>query len=422
MLAEGQQVELVIEKPVAGGRMIARHLGQVVLVRGAIPGERVTAWVERAEKRLAYAVTREVLAPSPDRREASGDPLCGGALYSHIAYPRQLAIKSDVIRDAFARLGRHPLDQPIEVAASREDGYRMRARFHVRGGAAGFYREGTHQLCDAGATRQMLPAAIDAVSRLAPHVEDATSIAITENIAATERAAHLELAPPARFDPQALAHARSSAGLAGISARAPDGTVYVVGDPVVRDTLRDVTGGRVSDGMLQRQAESFFQGNRYLLASLVTAVLDAVAADGEVLDLYAGVGLFSVALAASGHLDVTAVESDRAAGSDLRHNARPLEPGLRVSLQRVEDYLRSRRGGAAGTLLVDPPRTGLSPDAMDAIVRHAAPAIVYVSCDPATLARDTRRLLDGGYALGSVRAFDLFPNTPHIETLATFGR
>src|SRR5688572_33013285 len=104
-LAEGQQVELTIEKPASGGRMIARHLGQVVLVRGAIPGERVQAWIERAEKRMAYAVTREVLEASPDRRSAGPDPLCGGALYAHIQYERQLAIKSDVIRDAFARPG-----------------------------------------------------------------------------------------------------------------------------------------------------------------------------------------------------------------------------------------------------------------------------------------------------------------------------
>src|SRR5687768_16063800 len=105
-LSEGQEVELSIEKPAAGGRMIARHLGQIVLVRGAIPGERVRAWIERAEKRLAYAVTREVIEPSPDRREGGPDPLCGGALYSHVRYSRQLSMKSDVIRDAFTRLGR----------------------------------------------------------------------------------------------------------------------------------------------------------------------------------------------------------------------------------------------------------------------------------------------------------------------------
>src|SRR5829696_1276419 len=114
-LCEGQEVELTIEKPASGGRMIARHLGQIVLVRGAIPGERVRAWIEKAERRMAYAVTREVIEASPDRRTGGSDPLCGGALYTHIGYRRQLAIKSDVIRDAFARLGRHPIDGPIEV-------------------------------------------------------------------------------------------------------------------------------------------------------------------------------------------------------------------------------------------------------------------------------------------------------------------
>src|SRR6476646_5573658 len=154
-LAEGQQVELTIEKPASGGRMIARHLGQVVLVRGAIPGERVLAWIERAEKRMAYAVTRDVLDASPDRRSGGDDPLCGGALYAHIAYPRQLALKSDVMRDAFARLGQYPIERAVDVTASPEDGYRMRARFHVHGARAGFYREGTHQLCDAAATKQV---------------------------------------------------------------------------------------------------------------------------------------------------------------------------------------------------------------------------------------------------------------------------
>ena len=93
--------------------------------------------------------------------------MCGGALYSHIAYPRQLAIKSDVIRDAFARVGRYPIDYAIEVASSPEEGYRMRARFHVHGAKTGFYREGTHQLCDAAATRQLGAAAVEAVQALA---------------------------------------------------------------------------------------------------------------------------------------------------------------------------------------------------------------------------------------------------------------
>lgn len=427
-LTEGQNVELQIDKAVSGGRMIARHEGQVVLVRGAIPGERVVARVERAEKRMAYAVVRDVVEASADRRPAFDDPLCGGALYSHISYPRQLAIKSDVIRDGFARLGKHPIEHAVDVAPSPEEGYRMRARFHVHGANAGFYREGTHQLCDAAPTRQLGAAAMDAVGTLAHELHRRApgavmEIAIAENVAATERAAHLELAPGAQLSEQDVDHAREAAALRGISARdMTSGAPLSAGVPVVLDALADVTAGRVAAGTLQRRAESFFQGNRFLLATLVCAVVDAVPHDGEIVDLYAGVGLFSVALTAVGRAEVTAVEGDRSSGADLRENARPFEPGLTARVARVEDYLASRSRRPPAAIILDPPRTGVSQPAMSALIRIEAPLLVYVSCDPPTLARDARRLLDAGYRLDTLRAFDLFPNTPHVEALAIFRK
>jgi 23S rRNA (uracil1939-C5)-methyltransferase len=426
-LTEGQDVALQIDKPVPGGRMLARHEGQVVLVRGAIPGERVVARVERAEKRMAYAVVRDVVEASADRRPAFDDPLCGGALYSHIAYGRQLAIKSDVIRDAFTRLGKHPLEAPIEVAASPEEGYRVRARFHVHGAHAGFYREGTHQLCDAASARQLGAAAVDAVRTLAQELHRlapaaATGIAIAENLAATERAAHVELAPGSQLSEHDLEHAREAAALRGISARdTTSGAPLMAGSPVVEDPLADVTAGRVAEGALRRHAESFFQGNRFLIGTLVSSVVDAVPHDGEIVDLYAGVGPFSVALAGVGRAEVTAVEGDRSSGADLRENARPYAPRLVVRVARVEDYLASRRKPPSAIIL-DPPRTGVSQTAMAALIRVGAPLLVYVSCDPPTLARDARRLFDAGYRLEGLRAFDLFPNTPHVEALAVFGK
>jgi len=427
-LVEGQAVELTVEKPASGGRMIARHLGQVVLVRGAIPGERVVAWIERAEKRMAYAMTREVLDASPDRRAAAADPLCGGALYSHIAYARQLAIKSDVIRDAFARLGKYPIERPVDVAGSPEEGYRLRARFHVHGARAGFFREGTHQLCDAAPTKQLRSEAVTSVVTLAAALHEAApgavaSIAVTENMPGSERAAHVEHTPGAQLSELVLTSAMTAAGLRGISTQdLKTGQPVVAGIPVVTDTLADVTAGRVTEGTLQRHAESFFQGNRYLLASLVNAVADATPDSGEVLDLYAGVGLFSVALAAMGRLEVTAVERDRTSGSDLRENARAHATGLDARVGSVEAYLASRRQAPPATAIIDPPRTGLSREATETIVRLSPAWLVYVSCDPPTLARDARRLLDAGYRLHSLRAFDLFPNTPHVEALAVFTR
>jgi len=428
MLHEGQQVELAVEKAASGGWMLARHLGQVVLVRGAIPGERVAAWIERAEKRLAYAVTRDVIEPSPDRVPVLADPMCGGLLFAHIAYPRQLALKSDIVRDAFGRLGKIPIDDPIEIAGSRADGYRMRARLHVRGSRVGFYREGTHHLCDAADTRQLSVATISTVQRIALELDRLaagalTSISITESVAGDQRAAHLELAAGAPVPASALETVMGSAGVTGISVREADAFRHaIVGTPLVRDALSTIIGRDETEGSLQRHAESFFQGNRYLLSTLVASVLDAVPRNQTVLDLYAGVGLFSVSLAAAGHdAEIDAVEGDRAAGEDLIQNAKPYSR-LHPVVAHVEDAVGGRRGSPAATTIVDPPRTGLSKQAGDGLARYGSSRIIYVSCDPPTLARDARKLLDAGYRLASIRAFDLFPNTPHVETLAIFDR
>jgi tRNA/tmRNA/rRNA uracil-C5-methylase (TrmA/RlmC/RlmD family) len=191
------------------------------------------------------------------------------------------------------------------------------------------------------------------------------------------------------------------------------------GNPTVADPCSALTGGRAASGELRRHPQSFFQANRYLLPALVGAVLDAVLPDGPVRDLYAGVGLFSVALAACGRRDITAVEGDRASGADLKQNASPW-PGLRVVLGSVEDYVRRPGSPQAGTVVVDPPRTGMSKDAMHAAARSGARRIVYVACDVATMARDARRLADAGYVLRSLAGFDMFPNTPHVETIGIF--
>src|SRR5688500_9679603 len=184
----GQEVEVLVEKPASGGRMIARHEGEVLLLAGAIPGERVTAVVTRAEKRVAFAETVRVLEPSPDRRAPEGDPLCGGCLYAHIDYPRQLALKAEIIRDAFTRIGHVPVQETIAVAGSPERGYRMRARCHVRDGRPGFYREGSRDLCAAAQTGQLLEGSLEAVeaavAALTAQGISVLSVELSENLAA----------------------------------------------------------------------------------------------------------------------------------------------------------------------------------------------------------------------------------------------
>lgn len=420
-LAPGELVVLTVERPAAGGRMIARLDGRIILVLGAIPGERVRARIDKVDKRVVFASAVEIVEPSPDRRETAADPLCGGCLYAHVRYDRQIALKSEVIADAFTRIGRLPVEEPVPVAASPELGYRMRARFHIRGDRVGFFREGTHEICDSVATGQLPPpstaAVIAAAASLAADGAPPVSIELTENIAATGRAIHVDLAFGAKPTEPVLARAASAAAATGCTARTAGGVLTSAGDPTVADPLTLVTAGRAVSGELRRHAESFFQANRFLLPSLVTLVLDETPEDGRVLDLYAGVGLFSIALAATGRDRITAVEGDAASGADLEQNAGAFGNAVRAIVGSVEEHVT-----AAETVIVDPPRTGISKAAMERIATSGARRIIYVSCDVPTMARDARRLVDAGYRVAALRGFDLFPNTPHVETVGVFDR
>lgn len=411
----GDRLRLTIERPAAGGRMIARHEGAVVLVSGAIPGEVVEAEIEKVRRATAWAITRTVFEASPDRLPDAPDGACGGSVLAHVAYERQRQLKAAIIEDAFRRLGRITLDGPVNVVASPVDGYRMRARLHVRHGRIGFFREGTHSLCDAGPTRQLRAdsmAVVAAIEQSLGGLDRAavSEIELSENVEATERACHLELLPDG--DPSRLASLTRVDGLSGATCAPVDHprTMELWGSPLVSD--------RIAGAALSRHARSFFQGNRYLLSPLVEHVLGSMGS-GSIVDLYAGVGLFSVTAAASGRGPITAVEGDRFSAGDLHRNAEGY--GVRVHVGAVERFLQHAHE-RAGTVIVDPPRTGMSKEATSGVIAMQPSRLVYVSCDIATLARDARLLLDAGYRIDGARAFDLFPNTAHVETVIAFAR
>ena len=421
-MTAGDRLSLTIEKPVAGGRMLARHGGAIVLVSGAIPGEIVEVEIEKLQRGTAWARTTRVVDRSPDRVDVA-DSACGGNVLAHVRYERQLSLKRDIIRDAFARIARLPLPDGLSVAPSPTQGYRMRARLHLINGRFGFFREGTHEWCDPGSTGQLLPETLAVVKSLeavlgAGPEAGVVEVEVAENCPADQRALHLLLR-----DDRAPAHFAAPASipnLAGVSCGRSRGgrPLTLWGLPEVTDTLVLPGGAAVS---LTRQAHAFFQGNRFLLPTLVSTVTGMVPA-GRVLDLYAGVGLFSVALAARGDTDVIAVEGDRTAAHDLKFNASRTGGSIGTRHQTVEAFLAARRVPTVDTVVVDPPRTGLTKEALRGTLALRASRIVYVSCDVATLSRDTRVLVDAGYRLGEVRAFDLFPNTAHIETVARFER
>jgi 23S rRNA (uracil1939-C5)-methyltransferase len=420
MLTPGEVVAVTLEKPAAGGAMIARYDGRVMLVAGAVPGERVRARVVRIAKGVAHAETVAVDEPSPDRRDPPGDPLCGGCLYAHIAYPRQLEIKSQIIADAFRRIGRLELPAPIVVAASPEDGYRMRARLHVRGHRVGFFRENTHDVCDVRTTRQLLPATSELIDRLAAAMrslglDTVREIELSENVDASERALYLDASAP--IDARALERLASTDGLTGLgSASAAHGS------PHVTDRLGVAEGIEIT---FQRHVLAFFQGNRHLLGRFVRHVVEQVPAAGAVVDLYAGVGLFAVSVAAARSVAVTAVEGDRYAAADLAANAQTAGAAVTAVHESVEHFvgkISPRADRRVGCIILDPPRTGVSKEALDGTLRQNASRLVYVSCDVATLARDAAKIVAAGYTITRADAFDLFPNTPHVETVVVFTK
>lgn len=426
-LAIASQIVIDIEKPATGGWMLARHEGRVVLVRGAIPGERVRARIDRLGRGVAYADAVDVITASPDRREAASDWRCGGSVFAHIAYERQRRLKGEIVQDALARIGRVPLAAPPEVLASPERGYRMRARLHARGPRLGFFREGTHELCDAASTGQLLPETnewIAAAERVLARdrLSGLVGIELAENVRGDQRACHLELR--AGTDAGTFAALAAAGALTGLSAERADrpGVETLAGVPVVSDVLHVRPDDPTVALRLRRDVRAFFQGNRHLLEPLVHHVLARVP-PGPVVDLYAGVGLFGLSLAAVGFEHVTLVEGDRLSEKSLRDNAEPFGARVRVEPRSVEAFLHEggKGKGEGGTVIVDPPRTGVSKEALAGILRHRPARIVYVSCDVATLARDTRVLLDAGYELEGVSGIDLFPNTAHVETVAVVG-
>jgi len=288
----------------------------------------------------------------------------------------------------------------------------MRSRLHVREARIGFFREGTHSLCDAAATRQLRDDTVDVIRRLeAGFARDSrqqvSDIEIAENVDGSQRAIHFELLPDA--DPSRLTSVAQVEGVSGASCAHPENprTMELFGSTTVSD---DILGAR-----LDRHVRSFFQGNRYLLTPLVEWVVRHVSS-GPLVDLYAGVGLFSLTAKNAGAAPITAVEGDPFACRDLTRNAAGSVTVLEIPVEKF----RTREKPT--TVVVDPPRTGMSREALARVIELDAPGVVYVSCDVATLARDARVLLDAGYRIASARAFDLFPNTAHVETIISFSR
>ena len=418
-------LNLRIERPVAGGAMLAHHGGRVVLVEGAIPGERVDARVDRERRDVLFATVINVVEPDSDRRAVESDPACGGQAYLHIKYDRQRQLKSQVIADTLRRMTQLDAAVLVPVIPSREHGYRMRSRLHAGSSGLGFLRGGTHTLCNAARTGQLLPETNRVVSQVGRRLSRSkyrgvTHVDLVESMNAEMRVMNFHLAAPSVS--KLVAEWTMGCALTGVTCSKPGSAEIKVisGAPTIFDPVDSLLHGDVTHrGSIARHARSFFQGNRYVLSALVASVCRRVTAD-PVLDLYAGVGLFSVALASLGVENITAVERDASARKDLVTNAS--DTHIDVIGTSVERFLSQSSEVILGTVIVDPPRAGLGRNVVDLLVQRRVSSLVYVSCDVATFARDLQRFGESGYTVEDIEAFDMFPNSAHIEVMASLRR
>ncbi|MBE0475507.1 MAG: 23S rRNA (uracil(1939)-C(5))-methyltransferase RlmD [Coriobacteriia bacterium] len=424
--------ELLVERLAAGGEGVARlGDGRVAFIGGTCPGDLVRAVITEDRGSYVRATAEEVLQASPDRVRPTcpRDDQCGGCQWRHIAYDRQLAAKHSQVADSLERVGK--LDRSVveaAVASPVVDGYRNKAEFAVDLSAGrvrlGYTRQGGFvpvERClllpgkHAGAPR--------AVAGALNYLSKGRDIGISRvALRASTRTGEVEVSlwgPPGAF-PRAPA-AKVLADAVGATSVV---RVLVKGDTRGRRVSKvEVLGGkghwteRLAEFSFTVSAPSFFQVNTDAAELLVRRVVDAVPSPvrARVFDVYAGVGTFTLPFAALG-AGVTAFEAEGSAVRDLRRNA----DRARLPVEVVPgDAARSMRAaGEADAAVVDPPRAGLSGPALEALVASRASRIVYVSCDPATLARDLATLAARGYRPASVTPIDLFPQTHHVEAVA----
>jgi tRNA/tmRNA/rRNA uracil-C5-methylase (TrmA/RlmC/RlmD family) len=417
----GDVLELTVGEVVHGGWCVSRldDTGWVVFVRHALPGERVTAVVTQATARFARADATRIHQASPDRVEPpcryARPGGCGGCDWQHASPEAQRALKAAVVRQQLSRIAGLDREIVVEALDGDEAGLRWRTvvTFAVgRDGVAGLHKHRSHEIVPVSECliAHGLVAGADVPGRRWPGT---AAVEVCVAPASGERGVLVSGSRRAATLPDVAADSVQLAGRSG--ARTPvRGRGYLTQRAAGRDW-------RVSLG-------GFWQvhpGAADALAAGVLAALDPQPGDVAV-DLYSGVGLFAglLADAVGPGGSVVAIEHDPVAVRDARHNLRPW-PWARARRGDVGAVLGRDGLGGASLAVLDPPRTGAARAVVDALNGPGAAGlrrIAYVSCDPATLARDLRLLLDGGWQLTGLRGFDAFPMTHHVECLATLAR
>jgi 23S rRNA (uracil1939-C5)-methyltransferase len=423
-------MDLKIEKLIYGGEGLAHHDGSTVFVPFVLPAERVAASTVEQKKKFVRARVDKLLEPSPERTQPRCPHfgVCGGCDYQHIPYDTQLKYKTEILRETLRRLGRIEGPGEITAHASPPWAYRNRAQWKVRAleGAddkaklsIGYFRANSTALC-----------AVEDCTIVSPLLLKAF-LALREALAAGDLPRELrEIEAFADAEDSKLLLTATFAGFPSRADEAAEKIKRIV--PEIESLLfHDPSHDRMEldgPGFITYHAGSaayrvghfsFFQVNKFLVEELVREVADREEAGKLALDLFAGVGLFSVPLAKRFER-VISVESNPAATRDLEVSSAG-KGAIEVRNSDVERYLE-RCKDAPDLVVLDPPRAGMEHSALTRLVRIAPRRITYVSCEPPTLARDLAVLRGSGYEISEVHLFDLFPQTFHMEAIVRLRR
>lgn len=414
-VGSAEELEVTIERILPGGVGLAHAEGRTVLVALAAPGDRLRVRVESVRGRTTFASIVEVLSPSPSRVEPPCPYFgrCGGCDFQQLEYRAQLDAKVEIIRDCLRRVAR--LEPPGEIRITpspREWRYRSRARWQhdpVRN-FLGYYERGSHRVCDVVECPVAAPEVESRLTRLRELMRAGSLPVGAAEFEAVAGDGGVSLAPAVEPGDER----EQTRVIAGERYRFDAGCFFQINhallEPLVREALRDASEGAETETAGGIVEETTGDGESETLKYV----------SGETaLDLYAGVGLFTLPLARR-FSRVIAVEGNAASTAYARRNLS--DAGLsnaRVETGAVGAWLshNAERIASADFLLLDPPRAGAEPEAVRGIVALNPRHISYISCDPATLARDLLALTTAGYRLASVRAFDMFPQTHHVETV-----
>ncbi len=384
---EVETLEVEIERLLPGGLGLAHAGGRTVLVSLAAPGDFLRVKIHKVRGKVLFASIQEILRASPVRVEAPCPYFgsCGGCDFQQLEYQAQLNAKIEIVRDCLHRIAHLPSLPEIPIIASPSQWhYRSRANWQLdtEQQRIGYYERGTHRVCDVANCAVLVP-------ELQQLLEEVRGI-------------------EPEMLPKDLGELEVVSGETGISVA-----------PQLLDLKTRKVRRRIGEEVYTFSAKSFFQVNHALLEALVENGI--AKAQGQVaVDLYCGVGLFTLPLARKLSV-VFGIESNPGAADYARRNLKAA--GLRnaqIVTGHVGRWLRDRAvhsGEPVDFLLLDPPRTGAEPEVVESILSLEARRIAYVSCDPATLARDLKLLIDGNYRLASIVALDLFPQTHHVETV-----